>query len=360
MQRLAMALILTIVICLSVSVCQANQDMDTKPSVQTLVLTSQVTDTASLEIKPTKTDLPVDSNQPVCFETYQDPIAFLSDNSRLVVKTNTGVQIYNLEKLKEESFLKSPINLSDGPVVALSADGETLAWALADNTIQLVRVSDGKVLHTLVGHTGPITKLRFSPSGDRLFSAAHDGWVRVWDRNGKPVNAFQPGGGEVFGIGLSADESMLATIPSDGPLRLWDTKNFRALAELGGSGGYDTSDVAFSVDGRYIAADLVAGLSVWDATTQTLLWNGINSMAFAFSPQGDQLAYSDLGADNNIVLISPDGKQKFNQLEAHQGPVFELIFSPDGSLLASADGTEIHIWRVEDSKLLYIGKMACP
>jgi WD40 repeat protein len=310
MQRLATALILTILTGLSVSACQAHQNIGTQSAVQTLALTSQAASSSSIEIKPTKTVLPPVSDQPVCFETYQDPIAFMSGNSRLLVKANTGVQIYNLEKLKEESFLKASTNLSDGPVVALSIDGETLAWALTDNTIQLVRVSDGKALHRLVGHTDPITKLRFSPLDNRLFSAAHDGWVRVWDSSGKLVNAFQPGGGEVFGIGLSADGKILATIPSDGPLKLWDAKNLQALAELGGSGGYDTSDVAFSADGRYIAADLAAGLSVWDVKDKTHLRDGINSMACAFSPQGNLLAYSDLGQDNNIILVSPDGKQK--------------------------------------------------
>ena len=358
MERLVITLILITVVGLSISSCQANHGIGTKSATQTLA-PSQVKSTPSLEIKPTKTDIPAGSNETACFETYSAPIAFMPDNSRILVRATMGVQIYNLEKLKEEGFLESPTNLNR-PTVALSTDGEILAWALEDNTIQLIRVSDEKVLHTLVGHTGPITKLRFSQSGDRLFSASQDGWVRVWDRNGEPVNAFQPGGGEVLGIGVSSDGTILATIPFDGPVKLWDTKDFQELAELGGTGGYDTSDVAFSMDGHFVAADLTIGLSVWDATNQTLLWDGINSIAFAFSPVGSMLAYSDIGEENNIVLSSPDGKQKLNKLEVPRGPVWELIFSPDGTLLASADDVEIRIWRAEDGKLLYIGKSVCP
>lgn len=362
MQRLVIVLILITVADLSVSSCQTNQTIGTKSVTPTLSPSNQVKSTSALGITPTKNaTTPVSSNQTVCFETYYlEPVAFMPSNSRIVVKVRTGVQIYNLEKLKEEMYIESPTNLNDGPVVALSTDGETLAWALVDNTIQLIRVYDGKVLHTLIGHTGPITKLRFSQSGDRLFSASHDGWVRVWNSNGKQVNAFQPGGGEVLGIGVSLDGTTLATIPFDGPVKLWDTKNLQAFTELGGTGGYDTSDVAFSMDGRYVAADLATGLSIWNTTQQKLLWGAINSMAFSFSPKENMIAYSDIGEDNNITLISLDGKQKLNKLESHQGPVFELIFSPDGSLLASADGVEIRIWRVEDGKLLYIGKTRCP
>ena len=311
------------------------------------------------EVAPTPTGTPVDSNRAVCFKTYSDPIAFTPDHARILVGANTGVQVYNLAKQAEERFLKSPTNL-DRPNAALSPDGETLAWVLEDNTIQLVRIADEKVLHTLVGHTAPITKLRFSQTGDRLFSASRDGWVRVWARDGAQVDAFQPGGGEVLGIGVSADGGTLATIPADGPVKLWDTKDFRKSTELGGTGGYDTSDVAFSMDGRFVAADLATGLSVWDATNQRLLWDGVNSMAFAFSPTKNLLAYADIGDNNKIVLVSPDGKQKLNTLEGHQSPVWGLVFSPDGSLLASADDMEIRIWRVEDGKLLFIGKSACP
>ena len=311
------------------------------------------------EVAPTSTGTPIGANQTACFKTYSDPIAFTPDDSRILVGANTGVQVYDLAKQAEERFLKSPTNL-ERPNAALSPDGEILAWALEDNTIQLIRVVDKKVLHTLVGHTGPITRLRFSQAGDRLFSAADDGWVRVWNKDGAQVNAFQPGGGEVLGIGVSADGTMLATIPPDGPVKLWDTKDFQKSTELGGTGGYNTSDVAFSVDGHFVAADLATGLSVWDAAKQTLLWGGVNSMALAFSPTKNMLAYADVDKNNTIVLISPDGKQKLNTLAGHQSTVWKLIFSPDGSLLASADDLEIRIWRVEDGRLLYIGKSVCP
>jgi WD40 repeat protein len=203
----------------------------------------------------------------------------MPDNLRILVRAGSGVQIFNLQTMQEDGFLEAPTNLN-GPVVALSPDGETLAWGLEDNTIQLIRISDQELLHTLTGHTGPITKLRFSPEGDTLFSASQDSWVMVWDRNEKQVKAFQPGGAEVVGLGISPDE-------------------------------------------RY-------------------------------------LAYSDINANNAVFLTSPDRAQKMGTLEGHPMPVFELIFSPDGGLLASADDTGIRIWQVEDGKLLFVGKSACP
>jgi len=80
-------------------------------------------------------------------------------------------------------------------------------------------------------------------------------------------------------------------------------------------------------------------------------------MAVTYSPDGSLLTYSDL---NNIVLSSPDGSQTLRTLEGHQSPIFELLFSPDGSTLVSADDMEIRVWRVEDGELQAIGKNTCP
>jgi len=347
-------LLIVTLLCASISSCQRIDGEDTNT-----LSTRSPTSTPDLEIQPTPMDTPNTPNHPLCFQTSLAPIAFMPDNVRILVREESGVQIFNLAKMEQELFIESPTNLSR-PTVALSADGETLAWALEDNSIQLIRLSNQGVIYTVKVHSGPISKLRFSPDGVHLFSASHDGWVKELKSDGKLVNEFQPGGGEILGIGISADGTTIATIPFDGPVRLWDTTNYQMVAELGGTGGYDTSDVAFSSNGQFVAADLATSLAVWDTTEQTLLWDGVNSMAFAFSPDGSILAYSDISENNDLILGSPDGKQRFNTLSGHQGPVWELIFSPDGQLLASTDGIELRIWRVEDGELLYIGKSECP
>ena len=132
------------------------------------------------------------------------------------------------------------------------------------------------------------------------------------------------------------------------------------MAEFSSTGGYDTSDAVFSPDGEYLAADLATGIYLWRVSDGELLWNAVkNSMTVAFSPDGRYLAYSDVD-DGNVYLSSPDGAQILSTLGQMQAPVWELFFSPDGSLLAATDGVEIHIWQVEDGKLINIGKASCP
>ena len=341
---------------LSMTSCQARGLVDlTKPAP---IMASTPTTLPALPSTPI--------TFPTCLVNHSVPIAFMPDNIRMVFRADSGVQVINLQTMQQENYLEAPGKLT--PAITLSPDGEILAWALEDNTIQLFRMTDKKRLHTLVGNTDRITRLKFSPKGDKFFSASQDSWVRVWDSNGNQIQAFQPTGADnipsaVLGMGISPDGTLLATIPSDGPVKLWNTADYKLERELGGSGGYETSDVAFSADGQMMAADLATGLFLWRITDGTELLGsepGINSLAVVFSPDGRILAYSELGERNAIVLSSTDGTRRIRTLEGLQAPVWGLIFSPDSTLLASTDDVEIRIWRVEDGRLLLTWKNECP
>jgi WD40 repeat protein len=296
------------------------------------------------------------------------PVAFFPDGSRVLVRTERGVQIYNLQAQKEESFIELPAE-RNLVTLALSPNGQKLAWALDDNTIQLLPTSGKGASYTLSGHTGMINKLRFSPDGTRLYSASQDTWIRAWDMTGSEVGAFQPTGAgdfpaDIQGIGISPDGTVLATIPFDGPVKLWDTQSFQLVQTLGATGGFITSDVVFSPDGAFVAADSATGLFLWKTAGGAQLMGGnpgINSMAVEFSPDGQVLAYGEITETNRVVLSSPDGSKIIRTLEGSPlSPVGELLFSPDSSLLLAMDWVEVRVWRVEDGSLLSVGKTACP
>jgi WD40 repeat protein len=297
------------------------------------------------------------ASSPICFTPVDiHAFAFTPDSSNLLVRGIRAVQIFNLDTQKEGSYLQASKNII---TATLSQDGKILAWSLDDNTIQLVRISDQEVLQTLSGHSDMVGKLRFTPDGNLLVSASHDYWVKVWNLPGDELHSIQAG--QVLGIGISADGSTLATVPSDGPVMLWSMDTGKKIKDLGGYGGYDTSDAEFSPDGQYLVADLASGIFMWHISDGSLVWNEVkNSMAVTFSPDGKYLAYSNVDDGNKVVLVSPDAVQVIRTLGEMQSPVWELFYSPDGSLLAAVDGLAIRIWRVADGTLLYIGKTACP
>jgi WD40 repeat protein len=83
-------------------------------------------------------------------------------------------------------------------------------------------------------------------------------------------------------------------------------------------------------------------------------------MAVAYSPDGQYLAYSDIDDGNKVFLAAPDASQVLATVDKMQAPVWEMFFSPDGSMLAATDGVEVRIWGVDGGDLLYVGKPECP
>ncbi len=232
-------------ICLVLLSCILLPACDSRNAVEkNFVPTQQSTSTPDLDLQPTATETLKVQTVPLCFETYLAPIGFMPDSQQILVRGESGVQVINLATMQVDIFLESrtqPIR----PNVALALNGETLAWALEDNSIQLIRLEDNRIIYTAKIHSGPITKLKFAPDGLNLLSASHDGWVKELNSEGELVNEFLPGGGEILGLGISADGTLFATLPFDGPVRLWNRDSFQMAEELGGTGGFDTSDVSF-------------------------------------------------------------------------------------------------------------------
>lgn len=348
MRRIRFIVIATF-ICLASRLCTSPLAADT-PVVEALPTTTTTLESLNID--------PADDETQVCFSPrVMMPFAFTPDSSGIMINAGAGVQVIDLSTGQENAFYTAPQRIV---TATLSPDGETLAWSLEDTTIQLVRVSDGEIIGGFEGHPDIVFDLQFSPTGDLLFSASHDGWVRIWDVDKAVQIPSIYAGREILGFGISPDGVQLALIPGDGPVQLWKITDDQEIAELGGTGGYDTSDAEFSPDGQYLAADLATGIYLWSISNAELVWNEVNnSMAVAFSPDGHYLAYSDINDNNNVTLVSPDGKQIIRTIEGTQGPIFVLFFSPDGSLLAATDGIEIRIWQASTGRLLIVGKATC-
>ena len=159
----------------------------------------------------------------------------------------------------------------------------------------------------------------------------------------------------VTGVAFSADGKLLAAAYGDGYVRLWNLVTGQALgalpADTGRGGGVNA--VAFSPDGTLLAsADADGTIRIWNPVTgqtvsvllaDTGRGGGVN--AVAFSPDGTLLASAD--ADGTIRIWNPvTGQPTGAALHAGIGSaVHGVAFSPDGNLLASADadGT-IRIW----------------
>ncbi|WP_329394954.1 helix-turn-helix domain-containing protein [Streptomyces melanogenes] len=150
-----------------------------------------------------------------------------------------------------------------GPVMALSADGRTLA-AVDDKQADLWDTATGQRRATLTGATG--TSLAFSPDSRTLATRAGRS-VRLRDATTGRIRVTLPPFEDPAGdLVFSPDSRTLATRYGNG-VRLWDTATGRSRGVLTGHSD-QLEQIAFSPDSRTLATASDDGtVRLWDVAT---------------------------------------------------------------------------------------------
>jgi WD40 repeat protein len=235
--------------------------------------------------------------------------------------------------------------------VAFSPDGERLASAGGDGTVKVWSTRTGKVIQTLDAQTDFVFSVAFHPGGEYLASAGANREVSVWDlTTGKTVFTC-PGYvglyyGTAYGVAFSPDGRWLAA-GSEGAVNLWDWRNHKLLHTLPGHGKQGIS-VAFSPDGRRLATGSSSGdVMIWHAETgdrlYTLVGHRHEVSAVAFSPDGRRLVSASF--DRHLIVWDATTGLRVLTFRGHDGLVVGVAFSPDGRRLASAGQDKtVRLW----------------
>jgi WD40 repeat protein len=145
-----------------------------------------------------------------------------------------------------------------GRGVAFDPQGTMLAMSLAEGGIQAsVEIRDlgsGETISTLTEHSPNLVRgLTFDSTGDFLVTASDDATAIVWDTATlEPIHRLEGHAAAIVNADFDPNRPEVATAGFDGTVKIWNVETGILRLTLSAPGAL--SDIAYSPDGRYLAA----------------------------------------------------------------------------------------------------------
>ncbi|XVE64310.1 hypothetical protein DITRI_Ditri07aG0090900 [Diplodiscus trichospermus] len=225
---------------------------------------------------------------------------------------------------------------------------------------------------TFLGHTSPITRCRFSASGNNIASASLDGTVRIWTYDSSfPAsrNATIYCGAEIMSLDWECKSDRLLLIgTADGGIKAWNVDAKRVVCDLSTTEAFPcVLDLKCSpvepvfvsaASSRRLGSNSIdslgyASLTVWNMKTwkaMTVLPLGEDPPAITslcFNHNGKILAAA--ATDGMIHMFDMSAGLQITGWPAHDSAISSLLFGPDETSIFSlgSDG-KIFEWSLQN------------
>lgn len=291
--------------------------------------------------------------------------AISNNRELLAVATRTGLCLYNLTA-GGVPYYKPFDNRVDRIVgAAFSPDSSILAVAMADFSVVLYTIEQTNTtglsiygMQTITGHQSKIINLGFSsPNGDTLATLDDTGILLLWQRTPNEYKKYSncPQVSETQTRITSFEfyptrMDQLAYGRADGKVVVFNTE-ICDWSLIYKAGGVQIYDLAFSADGRWLAAGDEKNAWLWDTRVSAPgVWLSHNHIVYSvnFDPDGRLLIAGDENGGIKLWQVgTADHDNPLRTFSAHSGRIYCVGFSPDGTLIASggSDGY-VKIWGV--------------
>jgi WD40 repeat protein len=260
---------------------------------------------------------------------------------------------------KDDALLTWRVATNDTLSSNFSPHAKFLATSGHDESLILWDLASGQFFGALTNYySGDAPGLALSWHGNMLAYGSTADHIQLWDIPSKrPVGTVPATNRTATCLALAPGSHLLAVADTESTtISLWDVDSRILLATLPGDRGGYVRGLAFSSDGKILAAghrDNV--VTFWDPSSRSKIGDFDVPVGFAhllvFSPDNRTLAVAGI---NSIVALCDVSSRKLTPvLSGHESQVNDVAFSPDSLMIATAsDDTTVKLWDFNSRRLL--------
>ncbi len=292
--------------------------------------------------------------------------AFLHKGSCLLVLGLTAVMMTGIMLLTSRQDRDNAPTASQTKTLQISLDfGGVDAIAWSPDGRMLATGGERIILWSVPGYDivhffkAPGYSMAWSPDGTRLASSDGSGHVRIWDiSTGLQIASM---GRYISTVAWDRDNDKIAGYMYDydhgvSAIHFWDTAQFELLSTIPATGmelWNPATDQAVNLEN--------GNVQIWDVETSQIVkefeGHGIRQHAtrpglLRWSPDGSKVTIPDQNGIVGIWDVST-GQKLLTVGSGTLSPYSEVVWSPDGSMLAINNATGIEIWDAINGQLKF-------